>query len=295
MGKGPGSWSSCPTCGQKYGSASYAQHVARCRERKSIANEAALRGVENYSHPAPLPDWEACPKCGYQYGKMAFPHHVAKCRGLLHAHLRKPGFKPDPQLVATAKAAANAIDVEDDVQKQLKRHSSSYDRAYELFKRFDVDGDEHLSKAELDNLLRQCFPARCADAESLSNEFAAADKDGSGLISFDEFVEYYNTLKGSSHDFDEAADMFRFFDKDQSGVLEREEFQALLNNVFPEHCDENEAHLEDEFSRADRDASAGVSFGEFCDYYDHLKALYESYGDEGMYNIDDTDASMARE
>ena len=99
--------------------------------------------------------------------------------------------------------------------------------------------------------------------------------DGSGTISFSEFVKYYNEMAGPSNGFDNAADLFRAFDKDQSGELDRAEFGVLLNNIFPDHCEENEAHLVEEFKCADADSGGGISFAEFCEYYDRLSHLYD--------------------
>ena len=44
--------------------------------------------------------------------------------------------------------------------------------------------------------------------------------------------------------------------------------------VFPEHCEENERHVEEEFTTADLDASDGISFPEFVMYYQRLQGLY---------------------
>ena len=58
-----------------------------------------------------------------------------------------------------------------------------------MFDHFDDDGDGQLSAAKLAALLRQCFPTRADDAAALATEFIAADADGSGGVSFEEFVE----------------------------------------------------------------------------------------------------------
>ena len=41
--------------------------------------------------------------------------------------------------------------------------------------------------------------------------------------------------------------------------------------IFPRHCDENEALLADEFAAADPDGSGMVSFTEFVAYYERLE------------------------
>ena len=132
--------------------------------------------------------------------------------------------------------------------------------------------------------------------------------DGNGGIDFPEFCAYWRSV-AASNAFDEAADMFRFCDKDANGELDRAEFLQCLNNVayasqrwacsafraplsrlvphnlrrpplssspqvFPEHCEENERHVEEEFATADLDASDGISFPEFVMYYQRLQGLY---------------------
>jgi len=69
--------------------------------------------------------------------------------------------------------------------------------------------------------------------------------------------------------------MFDFFDADASGALDPDEFLSLLNQVFPEHCDENERRALEAFPEADTDGSGGISFPEFIAYFDVLRALYD--------------------
>ena len=71
--------------------------------------------------------------------------------------------------------------------------------------------------------------------------------------------------------------MFDFFDADRSGELDPDEFLCLLNQVFPEYCEENEARAVEQFEAADSDGSGGISFPEFIAYYDILKRLYDGY------------------
>ena len=60
-----------------------------------------------------------------------------------------------------------------------------------LFRRFDANVDELLDREEFGVLMRNCFPSRVADADSLcSSMFDGADVDDSGAISFEEFVKH---------------------------------------------------------------------------------------------------------
>jgi hypothetical protein len=88
-----------------------------------------------------------------------------------------------------------------------------------------------------------------------------------------------SAFRDQSSLFDTACEIFERADEDRSGEISKEEFRQLLNKVFPKHVDENEQRLEAEFAAADSDGSAGVSFGEFCRYYERLLHLYDSYED----------------
>ena len=64
-------------------------------------------------------------------------------------------------------------------------------RLRKLFRRFDANVDELLDREEFGVLMRNCFPSRVADADSLcSSMFDGADVDDSGAISFEEFVKH---------------------------------------------------------------------------------------------------------
>ena len=149
-----------------------------------------------------------------------------------------------------------------------------------LFDRFDGDADGQLTMRELADLLRQCFPSRAKDAKRLMGEIQAADLNKDGKVSFHEFLRYYEMLLASGQAMDEVAKMFHYFDADGNGELDRDEFVALLHQLFPDRCDENEAHADREFKAADRDRSRGISFDEFKAYYATLCTLYERLAQE---------------
>ena len=169
--------------------------------------------------PVALKDWKPCANCGEKYGKMALPKHLTRCLQM----------RPDGP-AARRRMAEMRMQVAEENEARLRA----------LFDRFDTDEDQKLSPEELGTLLRQCFPGRCLDAEELAATFAAADQDGDGEISFDEFIQMHNMMAGPSTKFDSASDMFHFFDTDHSGYLDHGEFTKLLNQCFPAHCEENE-------------------------------------------------------
>ena len=59
--------------------------------------------------------------------------------------------------------------------------------------------------------------------------------------------------------------------------MDPDEFLCLLNQIFPEHCDENEERCVEQFKALDADGSGGITFPEFIAHYDALKALYNGW------------------
>ena len=65
-------------------------------------------------------------------------------------------------------------------------------RTKETFNAFDRNGDGSIQLSELGAMLEAMHMR--SDPESAAKEMAAADADGDGEVSYDEFVNYYNSL-----------------------------------------------------------------------------------------------------
>ena len=115
-------------------------------------------------------------------------------------------------------------------------------------------------------------------AQLLMNEpavkaaFERFDADGSGSVDAKEIGEI---LKAANAEIspEELDTMLKRLDKDGSGELDRDEFLCLLNQLFPENCDENETYVDREFAAADADRSRTLSFVEFERYYPQVTWL----------------------
>ena len=252
----PPSWKECPHCRQKFSASSLKIHVQRCRQRKDVQDAywatKEKKFMENSAQwmGGKVSTWPHCSNCGEQYSPTSMAMHVKRCKRLrpkgkntsAAATAADGPFnglfgvdnRPLPQqmleqlgnslrsLVASDEAEACAPDdtggamtLDDDEKKRLRA----------LFDKFDVDGNGALSQREHGMLLFQCFPERVLDAKELLAEFKTVDADGSGLVSFEEFLRYYGELlrpQATQH-FDEAAAMFEFFDADFSGALHFEQ------------------------------------------------------------------------
>ena len=181
------------------------------------AEHAALQELRKIEGPRPkaLPDWPKCPNCGEPYGPHAIGPHTKRCVKLLphgangygpQDHHKDPRFKhlykaaqmnlkdEAPSLVESVGDALSALgksvrSVLAALGPQISEAEMS--RLRKLFRRFDANVDELLDREEFGVLMRNCFPSRVADADSLcSSMFDSADVDDSGAISFEEFVKH---------------------------------------------------------------------------------------------------------
>eukprot|EP00928_Gymnodinium_smaydae_P086709 TRINITY_DN71154_c0_g1_i1.p1 TRINITY_DN71154_c0_g1~~TRINITY_DN71154_c0_g1_i1.p1 ORF type:complete len:535 (-),score=55.37 TRINITY_DN71154_c0_g1_i1:204-1781(-) len=162
-----------------------------------------------------------------------------------------------------------------DVENEALRH---------VFDRFSEDGTA-LKPSELTTLMHNMFPA-------IANDFVEEHAMGKQMMTYDVFVRHWLSHAGkpkfNANELDEVGDMFHYFDKDDSGEIDQHEFLVLLDNLFPEHCEENREHLEVEFAACDTANSEVISFSEFLAYYECLKKLY---GDEGPRRWPPADAA----
>ena len=87
------------------------------------------------------------------------------------------------------------------------------ERAERLFERFDTDKDGVITEAEIE--------------EVRSQEFAAADTDGNGEVSLEEFKAQFMERSG-----DRMVRAFQFLDSDGDGTVTQEEIDIVANRMF---------------------------------------------------------------
>lgn len=290
-------WIACPNCGERYGEFALPPHVARCKRlRPHGANGFCARGAEPFQGLWGIGDIsDAIRKLRAALGitddsGMDVVRDIFRkwdtdgngniseeemCRVLKQLC---PDFT-DEQIHALFNAADvnkdGSVNYEEFIKflanPRKKLSQADLDALRAIFDRFDGDKDGLLDNPEFNNMLQNMLPHRADD-------FDVADIDGNGAIDFDEFVRYWTSMCGSpgfeANEFDEACDMFDCFDKDGSDELDRFEFAKLLNNLFPDHCEENEKHVDAEFEACDANSGGGISLAEFIGYYGRLRLFY---------------------
>ncbi|XP_022734013.1 calcium-dependent protein kinase 24-like [Durio zibethinus] len=132
------------------------------------------------------------------------------------------------------------------------------DSIMEMFHMMDTDENGDLSFEELrDGLQKIGHSFADPDVQMLME---AADIDGNGTLSCEEFVTMAVHLKRIGND-EHLSQAFRFFDKNQSGFIEFEELQEALlhDNLGP--C--NEQLIKDIMHDVDKDKDGRISYAEF--------------------------------
>lgn len=136
-----------------------------------------------------------------------------------------------------------------------------------IFTKYDTDGSGSLQKDELMILLQQDLGMDAKQAETV---MMVVDKDGSGDVSFEEFLQFLRNKKDVLKSVDnsskygqlrKAVECFKKFDEDGSGTIEPDELKQLLQAVG------YEGSIESAQKKLDKDGDGKISFPEFLEFY----------------------------
>merc|ERR1712106_549276 len=130
------------------------------------------------------------------------------------------------------------------------------------FRQFDSNGDGHLDKKELKQLL--ISSGKNVSDQEVATLFAQGDVDGDGMIDIQEFVKMMfpaaaATLSKVQQSFKNLNDVkaaFRRFDADGDGHICRTELRQVMSSF-------SEAEVDSIFALGDKDQSGGIDYQEF--------------------------------
>lgn len=129
------------------------------------------------------------------------------------------------------------------------------------FGNFDKNKDGSIDEAELAVVLRSL--GYSPTKEQLQKLMKKVDLDGSGGITFDEFVMMMR-LGDMQTDFErEIIDAFDFFDKNKDGMVDRKELSEIMRGLGDKLTDEEIRLLLD---AADQNQDGTISMSEFISF-----------------------------
>ena len=131
-----------------------------------------------------------------------------------------------------------------------------------LFTKYDYDHSGKIQKEEAKLLFQDDLGM---DKKQTEICYLLIDKDGSGCISFEEFLQWFRSGKGF-RDIDDstryyrirkAVEEFKKYDTDRSGTIERGEFTKLM------HSYGYSGNMDDALAALDKNGDGKISFHEF--------------------------------
>jgi Ca2+-binding EF-hand superfamily protein len=139
---------------------------------------------------------------------------------------------------------------------------SSVQDVKKAFRKFDSNGDGHLDRSELKQLL--ISSGKNVSDQEVNALFAQGDVDGDGMIDIQEFVKMMfpaatTTLTKVQQSFNNLNDVkaaFRRFDADGDGHISRTELRQVMSSF-------SEAEVDSIFALGDKDQSGGIDYQEF--------------------------------
>eukprot|EP01101_Sappina_pedata_P009203 TRINITY_DN52_c0_g2_i1.p2 TRINITY_DN52_c0_g2~~TRINITY_DN52_c0_g2_i1.p2 ORF type:complete len:161 (-),score=90.22 TRINITY_DN52_c0_g2_i1:99-554(-) len=130
----------------------------------------------------------------------------------------------------------------------------------EAFSLFDKDGDGSITAKELGTVMRRL--GQNPTDEELNAMVNDVDTDGNGSIDFEEFLEMMirQTKSSDPNPEEELLEAFKVFDKNGDGLISYDELKQVMSNLGEVLSD---AELAEMIREADSDGDGQISFPEF--------------------------------
>jgi centrin-1 len=145
--------------------------------------------------------------------------------------------------------------------KQYERPGLTEDEIEEIkeaFDLFDTDGSGTIDPRELKAAMQSLgFEAKNATIYQMVSDL---DKDGSGAIDFDEFLDMMTARMSDKDTKDDISKVFRLFDDDKTGYISIKNLRRVAKELGETMTDEE---LMEMIERADSDGDGQVSLEDF--------------------------------
>lgn len=123
---------------------------------------------------------------------------------------------------------------------------------------FDVDHDGDITAEEFSKVLKSLGYV-CGE-DKIQELVTSVDADGSGTISFDEFLTLFNQQKKSDKVNEELAEAFSVFDRDGNGYISSTELKFALRTICPDVSEEEANEI---ILAGDSDGDGLINYEEF--------------------------------
>jgi Ca2+-binding EF-hand superfamily protein len=131
-----------------------------------------------------------------------------------------------------------------------------------IFRKFDKNGDGHLDKSEIKQMLQSS--GKNASDQEVEQMFRQGDADGDGLIDIQEFTmlmfpaatQTLTKLQQSYNSLNDVIAAFRKYDSDGDGHISRSELRGVMGKF-------SEQDVDTIFALGDKDQSGGIDYQEF--------------------------------
>jgi len=127
------------------------------------------------------------------------------------------------------------------------------------FDMFDEDKDGKVTHVELGKVLNKLNIT--ANQQVIIDMIKSADKDNSGTVEFQEFVEALTPCLTRKESDSEMMNAFREFDEDGNGYIEADELRQKLEEMSGETV--TEAEVADMIKQVDVNGDGKIDFEEF--------------------------------
>ncbi|XXG54210.1 hypothetical protein AAC387_Pa03g2154 [Persea americana] len=127
-----------------------------------------------------------------------------------------------------------------------------------VFNKYDANGDGKISSSELGSMLK-CL-GHLGSTEEVEAMMSAADLDGDGFISLEEFMSVNTTETDSNKCLEDLRNAFTLYDRDKNGLISAEELHHVLRSMGDKA---SLADCKSMIKGIDRNGDGAVNFEEF--------------------------------